>query len=132
MSGPMQWTPRGLVPALTFSPTSGSIPREPPPIVGDDREDDDLDDEAVVRATPAAKPTGAPAPAQKRRPQQRVTDAPPNVLKLARDRLRYLEREIKKRQKFEQEAVELRRLLEAAKAKPRAIVRALPTKQSAG
>lgn len=72
----------------------------------------DVEDEASagVRAAPPAtvRPGTRPAPAPAK------PDAPVNVVKLARARLRVVEREIKARQKLETERDQLRRLLAAA------------------
>lgn len=124
MSGPMQWTPRGMVPALSLAATGTRVER-----TDDDADDEDLDDEG---GEPASHGFAAPPAAGKKRQAPRVDPAPPNVLKLARERLRYVEREIKRLKKLEVERDELRRLLDAAKTKPRAVVRELPTKRTAG
>lgn len=50
---------------------------------------------------------------------------PLNVCKLARARLKEIEREIKRLQSLEKERDELRRLLDAAKTKPLAVVRGI-------
>lgn len=57
--------------------------------------------------------------------------SPADVIKLARARLRDVEREIKRCKALEKERDQLRRLLDAADNKPRAVVRELP-KRSAG
>lgn len=57
--------------------------------------------------------------------------SPADVIKLARARLRDVEKEIRRCKALEKERDQLRRLLDAADAKPRAVVRELP-KRSAG
>lgn len=123
MSGPMQWTPQGMVPAgsprpASDVPTLGVVqPLEP-------HDDDDLGSAegqaiaATARAAISRKAVVVPA-------------KPLNVVKLALARLREVDREIKHLRKLEEERCELRRLLDAAKAKPRANLRELP-KRSAG
>ncbi len=55
---------------------------------------------------------------------------PVNVVRLARARLREVERDIKRLKKLETERDELRRLLDAAAQKPRGTLRSLPTRSA--
>ncbi len=72
------------------------------------------------------EPRAAAAP--KAQPARRIAlDKPLNVIKAAKARLRELEREIKRVRALEKERDELRRLLDAATNKPRAVVRELTT-----
>ncbi len=86
------------------------------------------DDDAIVPANAAlfAQPERVEAP--KAQPARRISfDKPLNVVKAAKARLRDVEREIKKLRALEKERDELRRLLDAATNKPRAIVREITT-----
>lgn len=56
--------------------------------------------------------------------------APKDVIRLAKARLKEVEREIRRIQKLETERDELKRLLDAAAGKPIAIVRSLPTRSA--
>lgn len=122
MSGPMQWTPQGMVPAGSPRPVS----EDPTPAVVlqmahtvDEDEDDDV------------APTPRALPAKKMLARAKVELAPKDVIKLARARLRDVDREIKLLKKLEVERDQLRRLLDAATNRPRALVHELP-KRSAG
>lgn len=82
---------------------------------------------APVRPVPAqpvvaAKPTVVAAKAAALKPV--------DVVKLARTRLREVERDIKRLKKLETERDELKRLLDAAAHKPRATIRSLPTRSA--
>lgn len=119
MNGPMQWTPEGMVPIGEVPTLAGFVPAS---VRTDD--DDDDEDQAVVRFDRAT-------PAQRRGRATAIT-TPKDVVKAARARLREIDAEVKRLRKLEREGAELRRLLAAAKAKPRVTnVRELP-KRSAG
>lgn len=114
----MQYTGGALRPAMV-SPTTGG------PIEAADRdEDDDLDDDA-----PAA-PRIAPQPTARRAAKTPKLGPAPNVVRIARERLRDVEREIKRLRALEKERDELKRLIEAAATKPRPVVRALPNRSA--
>ena len=105
MSG-FEFTPAGIVPLGTYreGQTEGAIAGAvvPPPPV------------AAVTARPVV---AAAAPI-----------SPRDVVRLARARLKDVEREIKRLHKLEAERDELKRLLDAAAGKPLALVRSLPTR----
>lgn len=103
MSGPQQWTPNGLVPAVSSSGQALSRPPE------EDEEDD---------ALPPPRPQRAAKPL-----------APRNVIALAKARLREVKKELRVKARLEKERDELERLLAAAQ-KPRAVVREI--KRTAG
>ncbi len=67
----------------------------------------------------------APDREQVRKTRRISVEKPLNVVKAAKARLRDVEREIKKLRALEKERDELRRLLDAATNKPRAVVREL-------
>lgn len=110
MSGPLQWTQGGFVPAIGVIPnpdaTKGGY--------ADTGPSDALDEVYVppVRAKQAKKP------------------APKNVVALAKQRLREAKAELKRLRAVEKEVAELERLIAAAENKPKAVVREL--KRSAG
>jgi hypothetical protein len=122
MSGPMQWTPNGLVPAMT-SASSGTIGAASPRPLDEFDDEDDTDEgvEVVPRAVKPVKQSAKPI----------TPVAPKNIVRMARARLVEIERELKKLRRLERERDELRRLVDAANPKPRAVVREL-TKRSAG
>lgn len=97
MSGPMQWTPHGLVPVNGVRPTA--------PI------DEDEDGE------PAPAPQRATPPIQSK---------PINVVALARRRLREIKSELRRMRQLERERDELQRLVDAASnRRPRAVVKTI-------
>jgi len=82
-------------------------------------------------ALPAIAP---PEPARRAHVEEkpaRATLKPVDVIRLARARLREVEREIRRIRALERERDELRRLLDAADNKPRAVVRDLPVAKRA-
>ncbi len=118
MSGPMQWTSGGMVPA-NVTKTSRVAPVDP-----DDDDLDELEDDVAPSPRPAT-----PARRVAVRPAKPL--APKDVVRLAKARLREVEAELKRMRRLELERAELQRLLAAAKSGPRAVVRELP-KRSAG
>lgn len=129
MSGPMQWTPGGMVPTLA---SALGISAPSPTYTAVDEDDDE--DQGETNDIPSARAAAVPAssPKGKRASSRSPLPPPPNVLKLARARLRAVESEIRRLKKLEAERDELRRLIDAATNKPRAVVRELPTKRTAG
>ena len=103
MSGPLQWTGAGFVPA------TGTLVRPAPATPHE--ADDDVDDVEFVQGTVPVRSMPRPRKAPPR---------PINVVRLAKQRLREVEREIKRLKALETERDELRRLLDAAKAPARA------------
>lgn len=88
----------------------------------------DLDTGVALNITPPLRPVessveddGAPAAAAAP-PKAKRSAEPPNVLKLAKERKKYLDSEIRRLRKLEREREELVRLIDAAKTKPRAHV----------
>jgi hypothetical protein len=79
--------------------------------------------EALVTAFASAKTTTIRHP-------DAAPISPKDVVRLARARLREVEREIKRIHKLETERDELKRLLDAAAGKPLALVRSLPTRSA--
>ena len=130
MSGPLQWTPDGMVAAITGSnDVAGATVHAPPPKRAADEGEEDDDDDDIYGAPPSAAPR--PSGTQPRKAQP--LGPPPNVVKLARERLREVEKELRVRRKLEAERDELKRLIAAATNKPRAaVVRELPKRTSAG
>lgn len=123
MLGPVQWTREGMVPALTSGTGASTLARAA--ARSDEGRDDDLDEDDDLEAlTPARQAPDAARPKHKPAPQK--LPPPPNVLKLARARLRAVERELKRLRRLEQEHDELRRIIDAATNKPRAVVRQIP------
>lgn len=116
MSGPLQWSPGGMVAIGASDAATAGID-----VRAFDEGAPDADAVAVSRSAPAttrAVPKAKPI-------------APRDVLRLARARLREVEAELKRIRRLEAERDELKRLLDAASNKPRAVVRELP-KRSAG
>ena len=72
------------------------------------------------------------APARRAAPSQSKPLAPKNIVQLAKARLKEVKVELKRMTALEKERTELERLIEAAEAKPRAVVRELKPKASAG
>jgi len=122
MSGPLQWTPRGLVPAMTSSRsaevTGASVDLVEP-------HDADADEDDVVDVQTAPRPV-----AKRHRAAPAAASTPKDVVRMARRRLREVEAEIKRLRRLERERDELKRLVDAASNKPRAVVREI--KRSAG
>lgn len=106
MSGPMQWTAGGLVPAVGIVPNAGETkggfvaPVEIAAVLTPTNV-------AQLRSKPAAKP------------------APKNVVALAKARLREVKAEIRRLKALEKEKGELERLIAAAENKPRSNLREL-------
>lgn len=75
------------------------------------------EDEAPPVAT-ASKPVVAPAPLKL---SVSAEDAPINVLRLARARLRHVNAELKRMSKLQSERDELKRIIDAATRKPAAV-----------
>lgn len=110
MSGPMQWTQGGFVPAV------GMIPNPEGQKGGfvDTGEASNLEPAAVVQ-----------------RPlRQAKKPAPKNIVTLAKARRRDLKAELKRLKAAEKELAEIERLIAAAENKPKAVVREL--KRTAG
>lgn len=103
MSGPMQWTPHGLVPVNGVRPTAPM----------DEDEDDEL-----------APAPAAPPPPQRATPP--IQSKPINVVALARRRLREIKSELRRMRQLERERDELQRLVDAASnRRPRAVVKTI-------
>lgn len=83
------------------------------------------DEETVAPSWATAKPTTAQAVPSAPKAETVAGATPPNVIKLARQRRAWLKAEIKRLSVYVNELAELERLLAAAKAKPRATVRAI-------
>lgn len=123
--GPMQWTPQGLVPAITGVVRPGGIQHETIYVDSSDPDDDDAEPEAAPILPRSRQPippkvTGGPA----------KSASPKNVVALAKARLREVKAELRRMKSLEKERDQLQRLVEAAENKPRAIVREI--KRSAG
>jgi hypothetical protein len=109
MSGPMQWTPHGLVPATGVLPAvterGGHIPGYVPPAEEVAAASQVQHPEAVqFTRSFALKPT--------------ATLKPPNVVALAKARLREVKSELRRLHALEKEKGELERLIAAAENKP--------------
>lgn len=96
MSGPMQWTAAGLVPAIGIVPNAGQT--KPGAVL----------EVAQVDVT---------QPVQQRTLRQQ-THSPKNVVALARARLREVKAELRRLKALEKEKGELERLIAAAESKP--------------
>lgn len=99
MSGPMQWTANGLIPAGTMPRSGGEQPG------------------AVLEEKPAVQFTQTFAlktPSTLNHPELK----PKNVVALAKARLREVKAELKKLKALEKEKGELERLIAAAENKP--------------
>jgi hypothetical protein len=106
-----------MVPTAALSP-QGAVAAD-----GPDDDDDDDDGEDARESSPPPRPLKAP-------PARAQAITPKDVVKLARTRLREVEKDLKRLRRLEVERDELRRLLDAAKTKPRGVVREI--KRSAG
>lgn len=139
MSGPMQLTQNGWRPALV-SGDGGLRPAEATlPI------DDDDDDDPAVKISPVKLKVdiGDQSPAEFARKvkefMQRAEpifaplapEKPQNIVALAKKRLAEVKVELRRMKALEKERVELERLIDAAKNKPRAVIREIQ-KRSAG
>lgn len=136
MSGPMQFRGGRLVPAIVGPSGDGIQPATVAPPEKDDHDDDEDDgqqDSGPAFAAPIYEAQVAQVAHREaaRPPKRAAPSAPVNVVKLARARLRAVEAELRHMKRLQAERDELRRLLEAAKSKPRSNVRELP-KRSAG
>lgn len=125
-TGPIQWTQAGgFVPAMTTSAGAGPIGSHVAPVV--DSDDDDDDDAEVSSPTNLPRrPSRVFAPVKK----QAAPVKPRSIVVAAKARLRDIEKELRRLKRLESERDELRRLVDAANNKPRAIVREI--KRSAG
>lgn len=118
MSGPMQWTPQGLIPAMTSARVGGIQGARVVGAIQLDEDDDDVEDASSELTRPAPRATV-------RKPVAKLP-TPKDVVKLARARLREVKRELRRMRGLEEERAELERLINAAENKPRAVVRELP------
>lgn len=114
MSGPLQWSRGGLVPA-------GSV------VVSSD--------EPVGAFVPSMDVEDTPrtlfVEAREAKPKKKAPPAPTNIVALAKARLKEVKQELRRMKALEKECGELERLIAAAEdTKPRAVVREL--KRSAG
>lgn len=114
--GPMQWTPGGLVPLSTGTVVPGGIQAASIFIAHD--EDDDEDD------------SSSPTHARRSASRPAKTPTPRGIVAQARQRLRDVNAELRRMKALEKERDQLKRLIDAADNKPRAIVREI--KRSAG
>lgn len=118
MSG-FEFTPMGIMPLNTYSAAlekdaiAGATAFVPGP-------------EARTPAPVAVSPKTVEAPHR----AQAKPIKPVDVVKMARARLRDVDREIKRLKKLEIERDELKRLIDAATGKPLAIVRSMPTRSA--
>lgn len=117
-----EFTPAGIVP-IDATPATASDKMHGAAVPSAELDEDD-DKERV----PTAK---APSAISPRTPPKSVPLKPRDVIKLARARLREVNREISRIKKLEKERDELSRLVAAADGKPIATVRALPLKRGA-
>lgn len=127
-TGPIQWTQsHGFVPAMTSAVGRGPLGSAVPQL----SENDPDEDEGVEPEDPTNLPR-RPAPpfaAMKKAPKSGAV-SPKNIVATAKKRLRDIESELRRMKRLEKERDELRRLVEAATNKPRAVVREI--KRSAG
>lgn len=118
MSGPLQFSPNA---GKFFAPRGNALDAigESGPELG---EDDDYDPDADNNA---AASRGTPMRARARQKRVVAKVAPIDVVKLAKRRLREVERDLRQMKRLETERDQLRRLIDAADAKPRAVVTAI-------
>lgn len=99
MSGAMQWTGSGFVPAVGIVPNAGAVK------------------DGFVGNEPARMSVAIPTP-QVRREVPTVAASPKNVVAMAKARLREVKAELRRLKALEKEKGELERLIAAAEAKP--------------
>lgn len=118
MSGPLQFSPNE---GKFFAPFAGGAGKVILRADDADEEDDDYDPSVDNVAASRGAPLRAPA-----RPKRVVAKvAPVDVVKLAKRRLREVERDLRRMKRLETERDQLRRLIDAAESKPRAVVTAI-------